>query len=181
MPPAGAGREVTSHRLATVLGVEEPPSSPDIDRPEALLDVVEYARWMRTAQRHAGLAEVARREGYPQGTVLHAEQAAQRALKALLHCVGARAAARGHGLLGFAAELRGAGGPADLRRAALRSAGAGDHLPVQPLPGRAAGGNPRNHYDDARAERSLGIARQTIEAVGQQRAALESAQGREEP
>lgn len=55
----------------------------------AIVDRHEYDRWISTARRHAGLAEVARRKGYPEGAVLHAEQAAQCALKAGHEAAGA--------------------------------------------------------------------------------------------
>ena len=41
--------------------------------------------------------------GYHEGAILHADQAAQCALKGLLHGVGQQAKARGHGLVQLAA------------------------------------------------------------------------------
>jgi len=157
---------------------ENPPQRPvDASPAEAVVDGHEYHRWISTARRHAGLAEVARREGYPEGAVLHAEQAAQCALKALLHGVGQRAAARGHGLVQLAEAC---GRLADLAVSDQLVSGLRDLATTylsSRYPDALPDGTPADHYDEPRARRSITTAMQTIDAVEQQRVALDSSPG----
>ena len=144
---------------------EEQPEGPDeVARPD-VVDRHEYDRWMRTASRHSGLAGVARQAGYPEGAVLHAEQAAQCALKALLHGVGQRAAARGHGLVQLAAACTEF---ADLEVSDELLSGLRDLATTylsSRYPDALPDGTPEDHYDDERAARSLAVAGEVIARV----------------
>lgn len=115
--------------------------------------------------------------------MLHAEQAAQCALKALLHGIGQRAAARGHGLVQLATAC---GKLADLKLSDGVVSGLRDLATTylsSRYPDELPDGTPADHYDDRRARRSLAIATETMEAVERQRLALEDATDvrREEP
>lgn len=63
-----------------------------------LLDQDEHARWARTADRQLVVAWRLVNGDLHEAVVLHAEQAVQCALKALLHGVGATSQARSHDL-----------------------------------------------------------------------------------
>jgi len=62
-------------------------------------DEPEHDRWVRAAGEHLAAARHAEDGGFHAAAVLHAEQATQATLKALLHGVGVPREARGHDLL----------------------------------------------------------------------------------
>lgn len=132
---------------------------------EADFDAVEYGRWRDTAHAHLDDARVLAEADRAPATVLHAEQAAQCALKALLHGVGMGTAARGHDLL-VLIDLCGAhAGLAlpDKLRAQLADLSA-DYQPVR-YPDALPGGTPATHYGRAQADRAVRTATSAIAAV----------------
>ena len=146
-----------------------------------LLDTAEYERWLRTSRRNLGLADVALQAGYHEGAVLHAEQAAQCALKGLLHGVGQQAKARGHGLVQLAAacsDLVGldvdqelVSGLRDLATTYLSSR----------YPDALPEGTPEDHFDETRAHGALAVARRALSVVEEHWRLLEAAQDDDDP
>jgi len=87
------------------------------------LDEPEYERWRRTADSSLEMAELAAEHRLFHHACLHAERAAQQAIKGLLHGIGVATAARGHDLamLGDAVERSiGSWSTGELRQALAR-------------------------------------------------------------
>lgn len=137
-----------------------------------LLDEPEYGRWRRTAESSLEMAELAADNGLYHHACLHAEQAAQQAIKGLLHAAGATATARGHDLamLGAAAESSfGGWSTEDLGRALARLSR--HYLPSR-YPDALPGGTPADHYRADDAAEALADARLVRDAVGRSWSAL---------
>ncbi len=73
-----------------------------------MLDDAEHARWRATADEQLRVARLLAREGVNASAVFHAEQAAQCALKAVLHGLGQPG--RGHGLVDLSDRVSAATG-----------------------------------------------------------------------
>jgi HEPN domain-containing protein len=73
-----------------------------------MLDEAEHARWRATAEEQLWVARLLSRESVHASAVFHAEQAAQCALKAILHGLGK--AGRGHGLIDLSERVSAATG-----------------------------------------------------------------------
>ncbi len=117
-----------------------------------ILDDPEYDRWRRAADSSLEMARLAADHGHHHHACLHAEQAAQQAVKGLLHGVGAGAGARGHDLTALGAlaeEALGANLSEELRTALGRLSR--HYLPSR-YPDALPGGAPGDHYrqDDSR-------------------------------
>lgn len=132
----------------------------------ATFDEVEYERWLETARGHLRVARHDTEGRFYSAAVLQGEQAAQCALKALLHGVGHKQAARGHGLLSLAEACEQSAGlllSGDDRQALARLAR--DYQPTR-YPDALPEGTPMGHYGEQDAGRALEIASQIVEAVG---------------
>lgn len=132
---------------------------------EADFDEVEYGRWHATARAHLDDGRLLAEAGRAPAAVLHAEQAAQCALKGLLHGAGVGAAARGHDLVALVDLCAAHAGLAlsDELRAQLADL-AVDYQPVR-YPDALPGGTPATHYGRAQADRAVHVAGAAIAAV----------------
>ncbi len=111
-----------------------------------ILDDPEYERWRRAADSSLEMARLAADHGHHHHACLHAEQAAQQAVKGLLHGVGAGADSRGHDLTALgalAAEALRATLSDQLRSALGRLSR--HYLPSR-YPDALPGGAPGDHY-----------------------------------
>lgn len=124
-----------------------------------LLDHDEHARWARTADRELTVAWRLLAGDLHEAVVLHAEQAVQCSLKALLHGVGATREARSHDLRDLARRGAERAGLAleerDVR--ALRDL-ALEYLPSRYPDAVPAGGAPQDVFDRDDATRALRLA-----------------------
>ena len=137
-----------------------------------LLDHPEYARWSATAERQVAVARHSAAGGFHEAAVLHAEQAAQCALKALLHLVGQTAAARGHSLVDLHASAAAHAGLAlpETLVDSLRDL-ASAYQPTR-YPDALPGGTPADHYGEAASTRAIATAEATLALVEQHQQAL---------
>lgn len=128
-------------------------------------DRTEYERWFATAGTGLAAARHAGDGGFHHIAVLQAEQAAQCALKALLHAVGAGSEARGHDLLRLAAACERLAGLAldDGHATRLRALG-NDYMPTR-YPDALPGGTPADYYDGEQATAAITTAEQLLAAV----------------
>lgn len=136
------------------------------------LDAVEYERWLAAAGDALEVARYTADGDHHHAAVLHAEQAVQCALKALLRGVGEASRARGHDLLALARATDSAAGLtlsseqldllADLARA---------YQPTR-YPDALPGGTPREHFGSGASGRAIDAARTVLEAVERQWTAL---------
>lgn len=146
-----------------------------------MFDAAEYHRWLDTAHEDVRVARHNADGRFHHAAVLYAEQAAQCALKALLHAVGEGQRARGHGLLSLAEAChQWAGLPLD---AGWREqlAELARNYQASRYPDALPEGTPRDHYGPASAERAIAMATRTIEAVTATWAALQEAAGDDRP
>ncbi len=124
-----------------------------------LLDHDEHARWARTADRQLVVAWRLAGGELHEAVVLHAEQAVQCALKALLHGVGATSQARSHDLRDLAHRCAECAGLSladdDLR--GLRDLALG-YLPSRYPDAVPAGGAPQDMFDRGDAVAALRLA-----------------------
>lgn len=132
-------------------------------RPESFLDVAEFSRWQSQAASAASVARIASEAGHFEWACFMAEQAAQIAVKGLLHGIGAEA--WGHDLTVLAthaAEALGAAWPGDLADPAARLSR--HYIPAR-YPDAHPSGPPSTHYLPSDAERALGDMSRLVEAV----------------
>lgn len=111
------------------------------------------------------MVELVRDGGVHEGAVLHAEQAVQCGLKALLHGLGETRRARGHDLVGLAdacEELAGLVLGGDTREALGELAAS--YMPSR-YPDALPGGTPADHYGPRAADEALRTARAVLGAV----------------
>jgi HEPN domain-containing protein len=128
-------------------------------------DEAEYGRWLATAEDHLRVARHDALGGFHSAAVLQAEQAAQCALKALLHGVGQAQAARGHGLLSLAeACAEWAGLTLDQQHRDALARLARDYQPTR-YPDALPEGTPMGHYGPSDSSWALAVAEQTLEAT----------------
>lgn len=142
-----------------------------------LLDIPQFERWIATARRQVAVARHTASGEFHEAAVLHAEQAAQCALKALLHGVGAVDQARGHALLDLVERGRVHAGlvvETDLQQG-LAELGA-TYQPSR-YPDALAGGTPAGHYGEAISTRSLATAEHVLAVVDAHFSTLRSAAG----
>lgn len=139
------------------------------------LDAFERDRWRAHAGEELRVARHNAGGGFYHVAVLHAEQAAQCALKALLRGIGRTERARGHDLLRLADEAV-AHAPLELDDAARQrlSMLARDYQPSR-YPDALPGGTPSGHYGAADAERAVATAEDVLEAADVAWAAVLSA------
>lgn len=127
------------------------------------LDEAEFARWRRAADRAMAAVDAQAVAGLHEWACFQAEQAAQLAIKALLHGVGAEA--WGHDLAGLAARaaavLGDEWGRANARAAEVLSR---FYLPTR-YPDAVPDGIPGDRYDEQDTAAALAAARQLIAAV----------------
>ena len=83
------------------------PGSPHelCDTARVILDEEEYERWLDASRSATRVAALTKQHGEYAASCFQAEQAAQLALKALLHGLGAGDRALGHGLIGLGRAL----------------------------------------------------------------------------
>lgn len=129
------------------------------------LDEAEHGRWRAHADEELRAARHNADGGFHHVAVLHAEQAAQCALKALLRGVGRTEQARGHDLLRLTEEVA-VHAPLQVDDGLRQrlSALARDYLPSR-YPDALPGGTPSGHYGSADAERALATAGDVLDAV----------------
>lgn len=140
-----------------------------------LLDDAEHGRWWRTAASAEEMATVARDHDHHHHACLHAGQAAQLGLKALLHGVGATSQAHGHDLSGLgrrAADTLGAPFAGDVHEALARLAR--HYLPTR-YPDALPGGAPPDEFTAADSAQATADARLVLESVATAWAALRDA------
>jgi HEPN domain-containing protein len=128
-------------------------------------DATEYRRWVATAGRQLRIAAHTAEGGFHDAAVLHAEQAAQCALKALLHAVGAGPEARGHSLVDLAAgadRLAGLQLPGDQQEALGDLAS--QYQPSR-YPDALPGGTPADHYGPGSSARAIATAEAMLNSV----------------
>lgn len=144
-----------------------------------MFDDDERERWLSTARRQLDTARALTAGAFHESAVLHAEQAAQCALKGLLHAVGAVREARGHSLLDLlaACEERAALALPDGARAALGELAA-QYQPSR-YPDALPGGTPAEHYGAEAAERAITTAARALVSVEAHLRALEDGADRE--
>lgn len=137
-----------------------------------LLDGDEFARWRRACDDELAVARLLAEAGAHNSAVLHAEQAAQLALKGLLRGVGAASQAWGHAVT----ELADKAGPAaglnvvpDLRE---RVAILARDYQASRYPDAVTSGTPRENYGAADSHRALTTVDDLVRAVDAAWAAL---------
>lgn len=127
--------------------------------------MAEYGRWLATAKDHLRVARHDAGGAFHNAAVLQAEQAAQCALKALLHGVGQAQAARGHGLLSLAEACTGwAGLTFGQQHLDALARLAREYQPTR-YPDALPEGTPMGHYGSSDSAWALGVAEQTLAAV----------------
>jgi HEPN domain-containing protein len=137
-----------------------------------VLDEPEYIRWRETADSSLRAASLLADAGEHHHACLHAEQAAQQSVKALLHAVGTGGRARGHHLTELgrgAAAASGCDLPEGVRDALTRLAR--HYLPSR-YPDALPGGTPAEHYRSADSTQALADARAVIAFVESAHASL---------
>lgn len=136
------------------------------------LDDVEFDRWRAAAESSIAMAAVARDAGFPHHACLHAEQAAQQALKGLLRGVGSATDARGHNLVALGQAAGAASGQEGSSIPGGALARLGRHYLPSRYPDAVPGGTPADNYSDEDAAQALGDARLVMEFVAAAWAAL---------
>jgi HEPN domain-containing protein len=127
------------------------------------LDRAEFERWRAEAASASETAALARRGGSHAWSCFLSEQAAQLAVKGLLHGLGSEAWGHDLTLLGArAAELLGDAWPADLRDVAARLSR--HYIPTR-YPDAHAAGAPSSHYTDLDAAQAAADAARVFEAI----------------
>ena len=122
----------------------------------------EAERWLRQAESDLAFAALGAREGFPAQACFTSQQAAEKALKAVLYLSGARFVP-GHSLV----ELldRAATGTASLRRLQDSARQLDQYYIPTRYPNGLPGGIPAEVFADAQAEDAVGRAREFIEAA----------------
>jgi len=128
-------------------------------------DETEYQRWRETAGQQLDDARLLSQSARAPAAVLHAEQASQCALKALLAGVGTGGSARGHDLVELIERCRLHTG-LELSPALHDSLAdlSSDYQPVR-YPDALPGGTPASHYGPRHAEQAVRTAISTLAAV----------------
>lgn len=129
------------------------------------LDEADYGRWLVAARDNLSAARYNADGEIYHVAVLLAEQAAQCALKALLHGVGANREARHHDLLALAdagADHAGLALTGNQREAVGNLAR--EYKPTR-YPDALPGGTPRDYYGPSSAHEAMGVAEAVIAAV----------------
>ena len=120
----------------------------------------EYERWMRQALRDLEAAEADMERGFFEWACFKAQQAAEKAVKALLRAHGV--VRGGHSvlkLLDVAREGLGVEAPGDVREAAAEL----DHYYIPPrCPDAYAEGSPFEYYTEEMARRAINLARRVL-------------------
>ena len=122
----------------------------------------EASRWLRQAESDLAFAELGAREGFPAQACFTSQQAAEKALKAVLYLSGARFVP-GHSLV----ELldRAAADTASLRRLQDSARQLDQYYSPTRYPNGLPGGIPAEVFADAQAEDAVGRAREFIESA----------------
>ena len=122
----------------------------------------EASRWLRQAESDLAFAELGAREGFPAQACFTSQQAAEKALKAVLYLSGARFVP-GHSLV----ELldRAAADTASLRRLQDSARQLDQYYIPTRYPNGLPGGIPAEVFADAQAEDAVGRAREFIESA----------------
>lgn len=143
-------------------------------------DEVEYGRWRDTARAHLDDSHLLAGAERAPAAVLHAEQAAQCALKALLHGAGVGGEARGHDLVALVerCDLHTGLVLADELRTRLADLSS-DYQPVR-YPDALPGGTPASHYGRAQADRAVETAAALLADVEARWTALHETAGEED-
>lgn len=130
-----------------------------------LRDKSEYERWLDASRSSSRVADLASGAGEHAAACFHAEQAAQLAIKALLHGLGVGDRAFGHSLVGLGRAVEesfGVVAPEDLRDALARLAR--HDIPTR-YPDALPEGSIRDHYRQADANQTRADAGAVAEFV----------------
>jgi HEPN domain-containing protein len=118
-----------------------------------VLDKAEHARWRATAEEQLRVARLLSREDVHASAVFHAEQAAQCALKAILHGLGK--AGRGHGLIDLSERVSAATGlDPDQQTIEGLQLLAQSYMPSR-YPDALPSGTPAEHYSATHAQAAI--------------------------
>lgn len=121
-----------------------------------MLDETEHARWLASAEEQLRVARLLSREDVHASAVFHAEQAAQCALKAILHGLGK--AGKGHGLIDLSERVGAATGldPGQQTLEGLQLL-AQSYMPSR-YPDALPSGTPADHYSATHAQAAIAAA-----------------------
>jgi HEPN domain-containing protein len=122
----------------------------------------EGARWLAQAENDLDFAGVALREGYFAQACFNSQQAAEKALKAVLYSDGAEQVF-GHSVADLAAEC--AKVDTEFSRLMMRAAPLDQFYVATRYPNSLPGGIPAHAFARPDAERALGMAREVIGVV----------------
>jgi HEPN domain-containing protein len=137
-----------------------------------LLDGDEFARWRQACEEELAVARLLAGAEAHNSAVLHAEQAAQLALKGLLRGAGAASKAWGHAVTDLsdrAGQAAGLSLDPELRE---RLAILGRDYQASRYPDAVASGTPRENYGPADSHRALSTVDDLVNAVDAAWAAL---------
>jgi HEPN domain-containing protein len=137
-----------------------------------LLDGDEYARWRQACEEELAVARLLAGAEAHNSAVLHAEQAAQLALKGLLRGVGAASRAWGHAVTELAERAGPAAGLGVDPGLRERLAILGRDYQASRYPDAVASGTPRENYGPADSHRALSTVDELVSAVDAAWAAL---------
>lgn len=137
-----------------------------------LLDTDEFARWRRACDEELGVARLLAEAEAHNSAVLHAEQAAQLALKGLLRGVGAASQAWGHAVTELADKAGPTAGLAVDPELRERVAILARDYQASRYPDTVASGTPRENYGAADSRRALTTVDDLVRAVDGAWAAL---------
>ncbi len=117
------------------------------------------ADWLKTAARDFGLAEVAAASGYHEGAAFHAQQCAEKAVKALVQQL--HGSVRGHSIGEMLGQL-----PASVSvpKTLLKGAQELDMVYVTSrYPNGFASGSPDDYFDEPKSRELIAYAREILE------------------
>ncbi|MGF1663176.1 MAG: HEPN domain-containing protein [Kineosporiaceae bacterium] len=137
-----------------------------------LLDGDEFARWRRACEEELAVARLLAGAEAHNSAVLHAEQAAQLALKGLLRGAGAASQAWGHAVTDLADRAGPAAGLAVDPGLRERLAILARDYQASRYPDAVASGTPRENYGPADSTRALSTVDDLVDAVDAAWAAL---------
>lgn len=145
------------------------PQPREMDRKSAILGfVLNCARsvivnrapdWLRMAERDLGLAEVAAASGYHEGAAFHAQQCAEKAVKAWIQQLHGQV--RGHSITEMLAQLpASAAAPESLHKAGRELDGV---YVTSRYPNGFASGSPDDYFDEGKSRTLIAYAREILE------------------
>lgn len=117
------------------------------------------ADWLKMAERDLGLAELAAASGYHEGAAFHAQQCAEKSVKALVHSL--HGGVRGHAITEIVRQLPASVSvPAEISNAAQQL----DKVYVtSTYPNGFASGSPSDYFNSRDSKELIGYAKQILE------------------